>query len=86
MRALIGIDELSHILGIPVASIHRWRTIGYGPQGFKVGRFVKWDPAEVEQWVAEQKDLAQANNSANPNGTGAVTTTTTSRKRSRRAT
>ena len=88
MRALLGIDELSDLLGVPKATIYRWRTTGYGPQGFRVARFVKWDPAEVEQWVAEQKDLAQANNSADPNGTGAVTntTTTTSRKRSRRAT
>ena len=60
MRRLLGIDELSDLLGVPKASIYRWRsTNNYGPRAAKIGKHLRWDPADVEQWVAEQKDLAR---------------------------
>ncbi len=59
MRALIGIDELSDLLGVPKASIYRWQATNYGPPAFRVGKFLKWDPLDCEKWLAEQKDLAR---------------------------
>ncbi len=59
MRALLGIDELSDLLGVPKASIYRWQTTNYGPPAFRVGKHLRWDPADVEKWEDEQKELAR---------------------------
>ena len=55
--ALIGaISVLSAYLGIPVASIYRWRYLGQGPRGIRVGRHVRFRLADVERWLDEQAD------------------------------
>jgi excisionase family DNA binding protein len=47
---------LAHYLGVPVATVYRWRHIGTGPRGIRVGKHVRFDPREVERWIAQQTD------------------------------
>jgi predicted DNA-binding transcriptional regulator AlpA len=37
----------------PEATVRYWRHIGYGPQGFRVGRRVVYQRSEVERWLSE---------------------------------
>ncbi|MEU2631408.1 helix-turn-helix domain-containing protein, partial [Kitasatospora sp. NPDC007106] len=39
---------------VPLETIYQWRRKRTGPPGFRVGRYLRYDPAEVAQWVAEQ--------------------------------
>jgi len=47
---LWGVDDVSEYLGVPIATLYRWRAFGYGPQGRKVGRYVRYRPEDVESW------------------------------------
>lgn len=54
MRNLWGPKELAAYLGVPVQTIYQWRTRGYGPPGTRIGKHVRFRPADVEAWVAER--------------------------------
>ena len=45
--------DVSAFLGVPVATLHQWRYLGTGPDAFKVGRHLRYDPDAVRRWVAE---------------------------------
>ena len=48
------IEETSTYLGIPVGTLYQWRTRGRGPRSYRVGRWARYDPAEVRQWLDSQ--------------------------------
>lgn len=48
---LLTPDTLAEFLGVPVATVYRWRTRGVGPRGLKVGRHVRYRRADVEAWL-----------------------------------
>lgn len=50
LSKLWTVQELADFLDVPVRTIYSWRSQGYGPKGKKVGRHVRFDPAEVESW------------------------------------
>ena len=52
-RQLLRPDELAAFLGIPLATIYRWRSRGDGPRGIRVGRHVRYRVEEVERWLDE---------------------------------
>jgi predicted DNA-binding transcriptional regulator AlpA len=37
-------------LGVPVKTLYQWRWLGDGPPVRKVGRHLRYDPAEVQEW------------------------------------
>lgn len=43
--------DTSAFLGVPVATLHQWRYLGTGPTAYRVGRWLRYDPAEVYAWV-----------------------------------
>lgn len=55
-RQLLTTDQLSAWLQIPKQTVYRWRSRGEGPRGYRVGKHVRYDLADVEQWLASQKD------------------------------
>jgi len=55
-RRLLRPDELAALLGIPLATIYRWRSRGDGPCGIRVGRHVRYRTEDVERWLDEQRD------------------------------
>jgi len=50
-QELWGIDDVANYLGVPKQTIYSWRTTGYGPQGFRVGKHVRWRAATVIAWT-----------------------------------
>lgn len=45
-------EDLVALLRLPsVETVYQWRRKGIGPRGFRVGRYVRFDPADVRAWV-----------------------------------
>ena len=44
---------LAAFLSVPVKTLRDWRYTGVGPSGFRVGRHVRYEPAEVRRWLVE---------------------------------
>ena len=53
MEKLLSAEDVSEYLGVPVNTLYQWRHKGTGPTAFRVGRFLRYDPSEVRQWLAE---------------------------------
>jgi predicted DNA-binding transcriptional regulator AlpA len=52
---LLRMDEVSDLTGVPLATLRFWRHLGTGPQGFRLGRRVVYDRAEVSRWINDQR-------------------------------
>ena len=50
---LWSVDDLAMFLGVPVTTLHQWRYLGQGPDAFRVGRHLRYDPARVKRWLVE---------------------------------
>ncbi len=55
-EALLSVAELAAFLGVPVATIYRWRHQRRGPIGYRVGRHVRYRPRDIERWLQAQRD------------------------------
>ena len=53
---LMTLLEVSQLLGVPVATLYRWRNRGEGPTGYRIGRHVRYRRAAVEAWIETQAD------------------------------
>jgi predicted DNA-binding transcriptional regulator AlpA len=51
---LWSVDDVSAFLGVPVATVYQWRHHRTGPPAYKVGRYLRYDPAEIRAWLTEQ--------------------------------
>lgn len=49
-QRLWTVEDVAEFLGVPVRTLYDWRGRGYGPTAKKVGRYLRYDPAEVERW------------------------------------
>ncbi|MGW0230896.1 helix-turn-helix transcriptional regulator [Actinopolymorpha singaporensis] len=52
---LWSVHDVSEFLGIPVATLYRWRCTGSGPKSIRIGKHLRYDPVEVYAWVREQQ-------------------------------
>jgi len=46
--------EVAAFLGVPVTTLHRWRYEGTGPDAFRVGRHLRYDPDAVRVWLRDE--------------------------------
>jgi predicted DNA-binding transcriptional regulator AlpA len=54
-------DDLVEMFELPsVETVYQWRRKRTGPRGFRVGRHLRFDPADVRPWVDSQRDMAAA--------------------------
>ncbi|HVV09225.1 helix-turn-helix domain-containing protein [Amycolatopsis sp.] len=53
-KKLLTIDELADYLSVPKGTLYQWRTKGYGPQGRRVGKYVRYRADDVDAWIDEQ--------------------------------
>ncbi|WP_380167888.1 helix-turn-helix transcriptional regulator [Jannaschia sp. R86511] len=49
------INEVASYLGVPKQTVYCWRTTGYGPHGFRVGKHLRWRAATVIAWTVEME-------------------------------
>jgi DNA-binding transcriptional MerR regulator len=50
---LWSVQDVADFLGIPVQTLYQWRTKGYGPPARRIGRYLRYRPADVRSWVDE---------------------------------
>ena len=44
---MVTTKELAVLIGVPVATLNNWRSVGRGPRSFRLGRAVKYLVADV---------------------------------------
>lgn len=52
-EGLWSVDDVSTYLGIPVKTLYQWKWRGEGPPVRKIGRHLRYVPAEVRAWVLQ---------------------------------
>lgn len=56
MSPLWGPKDVAAYLNIPLQTLYQWRVRGYGPPSVRIGKHVRYRPADVEQWIADQQE------------------------------
>jgi predicted DNA-binding transcriptional regulator AlpA len=51
---LWSVEDVSAYLGVPVQTLYAWRKRRTGPPCARIGKHLRYDPATVRTWVAEQ--------------------------------
>ncbi|WP_369370590.1 helix-turn-helix transcriptional regulator [Promicromonospora sp. Populi] len=55
------VEETADFLRLPsVATLYRWRTMSTGPAAYRVGRYLRYNPAVVRAWLLAQADTEAA--------------------------
>jgi predicted DNA-binding transcriptional regulator AlpA len=52
---LLSVRELADLLQVPVRTLYQWKLRGDGPQPMRVGRYLRYDPADVAHWLDVRK-------------------------------
>jgi excisionase family DNA binding protein len=50
------VDDVSEYLGVPVKTLYQWRYQGCGPTAKRVGRYIRYRPADVVAWFESLDD------------------------------
>lgn len=53
-------DDIAEIFEVPLETVYQWRRKRTGPPGFRIGKHVRYDPADVRTYVTGRKDADQA--------------------------
>lgn len=51
LEKLMPIGAVADYLGVPVATVYRWNSLGLGPQRYRVGKHVRYRRADVDAWI-----------------------------------
>ncbi|MFE6308818.1 MULTISPECIES: helix-turn-helix transcriptional regulator [Nocardiopsis] len=49
--ALWSVEDTAAYLRVPPKTLYEWRYKGDGPPSHRIGRYVRYIPAEVRTWV-----------------------------------
>jgi len=52
-------DDIAEIFDVPVETVYQWRRKHTGPPGFRIGKHVRYDPADVRAYVTQRKNANQ---------------------------
>jgi excisionase family DNA binding protein len=55
---LLTINELAEKLQVSRQTLYRWSYSGEGPTVLRIGRHVRYAPADVDAWLARQRKRA----------------------------
>jgi excisionase family DNA binding protein len=47
-------EDIASLFAVPIETVYAWRKRRTGPPGFRVGRHIRYDPAAVHAWAAQQ--------------------------------
>ncbi len=62
--ALLSPQQLADYLGVPLATVYRWRHESTGPRGIKLGKHVRYRRRDVETWLDTRTDPDERVNTA----------------------
>lgn len=51
-KRFLSSQDLADMLDVPLSTVRKWRVKGTGPRGFMVGKHLRFDPADVQDWLA----------------------------------
>ena len=52
---LLSVLEVADLLQVPVKTIYDWRYRGEGPRPMRLGKYLRFDPADVAVWIDARK-------------------------------
>jgi excisionase family DNA binding protein len=50
------VEQLAEFLKIPTQSVYKQRSLGTGPPGYRVGKYVRFKKSDVMRWLEEHRD------------------------------
>ncbi len=53
-----GVEDVANFLRVPVQTLYQWRKRDYGPPAARVGKHLRYDPAQVRAWLADMTRAA----------------------------
>jgi excisionase family DNA binding protein len=53
-------QEVAYYLGVPVQTLYQWKCEGKGPACRRIGRHLRYRPADVRAWVDSCEGLGAA--------------------------
>lgn len=53
-------DDIAAMFEVPIETVYQWRKKRTGPPGFRIGRHLRYDPADVRAYVTQRKSADQA--------------------------
>jgi predicted DNA-binding transcriptional regulator AlpA len=48
-------DDIAEMFEVPLETVYQWRKKRTGPPGFRIGKHVRYDPADVRAYVTQRK-------------------------------
>jgi excisionase family DNA binding protein len=63
LRPLLGVQEVSDILGVPKATLYQWHSFAtrghsIGPKAFRVGRHLRYSMEDLNAYIKALRDNA----------------------------
>ena len=53
---LLTTKEVAEYLGVPVATLYRWRYVGTGPPAIKLGVHLRFESEDLAAWLDSRKE------------------------------
>ena len=53
---LLSVQDVAELLQVPVQTIYAWRFQRRGPTPMRIGRYLRFDPADVARWMETRKE------------------------------
>ncbi|WP_409236710.1 helix-turn-helix domain-containing protein [Streptomyces sp. PA5.6] len=48
-------DDIAEMFEVPKETVYQWRRKRTGPPGFRIGKYVRYDPTDVHAYVSERR-------------------------------
>ncbi len=52
--------DIAEMFEVPLETVYQWRKKRTGPPGFRIGKHLRYDPADVRAYVTSLKNSATA--------------------------
>lgn len=52
-------EDIAEIFEVPKETVYQWRKKRIGPPGFRIGKHIRYDPADVRAYVTKLKKADQ---------------------------
>ncbi|MFI6372106.1 helix-turn-helix transcriptional regulator [Streptomyces sp. NPDC050546] len=53
-------DDIAEMFEVPLETVYQWRKKRTGPSGFRIGKHLRYDPADVRAYVDQRKHAETA--------------------------
>lgn len=50
-------DDIAEMFEVPKETVYQWRKKRIGPPGFRIGKYVRYDPHDVRAYIAKCKSV-----------------------------